>query len=268
MSRSRADSDGGGGNRFDRWAGIYDRWVASAPICGQHPGFYVPLYVETEGPVVELGVGNGRLILEAARQGRPMIGVDSSPAMLEICRRRAAEEGLSESIELIEGDFRDFVLGPSAKLISIPFRSIGHLPTIEDKRIAIRHVFEMLERGGRLVFDHFVFDPAYAEKHEGIQTLRDVHPRPGGGTSYLWTASSFCLAEQTMRIVCVEDRSRSDGSVEGRTIREMDFSWIDPAQCRALLGECGFEIESAFGGFDRSPLTEESTTQIWIGRKP
>ena len=264
-------SGGGGGaagNRFDRWAEIYDRWVASAPICEQHPRFYVPLYTGTEGPVVELGVGNGRLVLEAARRGRSMIGVDSSPAMLDICSRRAAEEGLSEHVTLVEGDFRDFRLPEPATLIAIPFHSIGHLISLEEKRVAIHHIYDVLAPGGRLVFDHFVYDPAYAEKHEGIQTLRDIHRREGGGTSYLWVSVRSSPAEQRMEIICVEDRATASGRVEERTIRELEFSWIDPAQSRALLGECGFEIEEAFGGFDRSPLTEESPTQVWVARKP
>lgn len=253
---------------FDRWAEIFDRWVASAPICAQHPDFYVPLYVETEGLAVELGVGNGRLLLEAAERGKEIVGVDVSPAMLQLCRSRAEERGLSDRVILVEGDFRDFELPSSAALITIPFHSIGHLPTIEDKRCAIRHIFDQLEPGGRLVFDHFVYNRKYAQQQEGMQTLRDVHRREDGTTSYLWVTASYCAQEQTMRVICVEDRADPEGRVESRTIRELDFSWIDPAQSRSLLTECGFAIEAEYGSFDREPLTDDSPTQLWLARKP
>ena len=45
------------------------------------------------GPVLELGVGTGRLALPLARQGLEVTGVDSSPAMLEQLRTKARERG-------------------------------------------------------------------------------------------------------------------------------------------------------------------------------
>jgi len=252
---------------LDRYSEIYDRWVATAPVCARHAGFYVPLYRETEGTVVELGVGNGRLILEAARAGRAMVGVDLSPAMLALCRARAAEQGVSALVELIEGDFRDFSLARPAALITIPFHSIGHLMTRDDQRAALRNIRSRLAPGGRLVLDHFVFDPAYADRMEGVQTLRDAQPIGGGGTSVLWVASRYRRAEQTIGVVCSEDRADSDGRVTERRILELGLSWIDPPQMRALLDECGYEVEASYGGFDRSPLTEASRTQVWMARR-
>ena len=83
--------------------------------------FYGGMYVETEGPVVELGVGNGRIVIEAARQGKHVIGVDCSTGMLELCRSRAAQAGVADRLTLIQADFRDFELAEHDALISIPF---------------------------------------------------------------------------------------------------------------------------------------------------
>ena len=79
---------------YDDFADIYDAWCGSAPITQKNHGFYLRKLVESPGPVVELGVGNGRICIEVAKQGRPITGVDSSSAILELCRKRAREAGV------------------------------------------------------------------------------------------------------------------------------------------------------------------------------
>ena len=46
------------------------------------------------GPVVELAVGTGRIAVPTAAAGIRVIGVDSSPGMLEVCRQRAELAGV------------------------------------------------------------------------------------------------------------------------------------------------------------------------------
>src|SRR5947209_11995761 len=84
----------------------YEEW--SAPMTADIP-FYVDLAREAEGPVVELAVGNGRVAIPVAQAtGRSIIGIDSSPAMLEQARSRAAKAGVE--LNLREGDMRDLFL--------------------------------------------------------------------------------------------------------------------------------------------------------------
>ncbi|MCK7498373.1 MAG: class I SAM-dependent methyltransferase [Comamonadaceae bacterium] len=70
---------------YERFADIYAVWTATA---GVRPAptwpFYVAGLLAADGPVVELGVGDGRLAVRGrAVQGRDVIGVDLSPAMLD-----------------------------------------------------------------------------------------------------------------------------------------------------------------------------------------
>ena len=68
-----------------------------------------PFYVEearrSGGPVVELGVGTGRIAVPIACDGIPVIGVDSSRGMLEVARERARLAGVELDLRL--GDLRD-----------------------------------------------------------------------------------------------------------------------------------------------------------------
>jgi hypothetical protein len=65
----------------EAFARRYDEWSAHMT---EDVAFYVDLALQADGPLVELGVGNGRVAISVAQAtGRPVIGIDSSPAMLE-----------------------------------------------------------------------------------------------------------------------------------------------------------------------------------------
>ena len=80
---------------YDAFAPIYDDW-ASHMI--EDVPFYVELAREADGPVVELAVGNGRVAIPVAQAiGRPLLGTDSSPAMLEAARNGPPRRASSSS---------------------------------------------------------------------------------------------------------------------------------------------------------------------------
>src|SRR5215217_7250875 len=110
---------------YDAWADRYAEW--SNGVSADVP-FYVGLAREADGLLVELAVGNGRVAIPVAQAtGRRVVGIDSSPAMLEQARTRAAEAGVE--LDLRAGDMRDLELEEPAALIYCPFRALLHLPT-------------------------------------------------------------------------------------------------------------------------------------------
>src|SRR2546422_10277918 len=121
---------------YDALADRYGDWSTS--VTADVP-FYVGLARDADGPLVELAVGNGRVAIPVAQAtGRRVIGIDSSPAMLEQARVRAAEADVE--LELRQEDMRDLVLEEPAALIYCPFRSLLHLPTWSDRRLTFERV--------------------------------------------------------------------------------------------------------------------------------
>ena len=255
-------------DEFAPFAEIYDAWIAAAPVTVSHVPFYVEEFLRAGGPCVELGVGNGRITIEAARRGIDITGVDVSPAMLALCRERAAAAGVADRIKLIESDMRTFVLPAPAALVTIPFHTIGHVVTRDDKAALVRHVHSQLRPGGRFVFDTFVFDEAFARANDNVPRIRsEFRDAATGEDCVLWNQVLYDFKRRTMRLVAWTDRIAADGVATRRRYCRMDFSWIDPADVRALLVDAGFEIESCFGAFDRTPFTPASKLQIWVARR-
>lgn len=83
----------------------------------------------------------------------------------------------------------------------------------------------------------------------------------------LWNHTVYEIEKQGIRVVAWTDRLAADGTAAARRYCRMDFSWVTPDQVRTLLAAAGFEIEHAYGGFERAPLTEKSTFQIWTARR-
>jgi SAM-dependent methyltransferase len=255
-------------DEFAPFAEIYDAWVATLPVAARHVPFYVDEFIKAAGPCVELGVGNGRITIEAARRGVDITGVDVSPAMLALCRERAVAAGVGDKVKLIESDMRAFRLPAPAAMIAVPFSTVGHCVSLDDKATLFRHAFSQLRPGGLFAFDSLVFDPEYAAKHADVPHLRaETRDEATGDDVVLWVAPTYDHPKQGIRIVAWSDRVAPDGNVKARRYCRMNFSWITPEQTRRLLEDAGFRIEGAFGHFDRRPLDATSKLQIWFARK-
>jgi SAM-dependent methyltransferase len=258
----------GHGTEYDSFAEIYDHWTDTAASTGTNLPFYVDTYLRSDGPVVELGIGDGRIAVEAARHGCDVIGIDTSPAMLALCRQRAERAGVTAKITMITADFRDFELRKPAGLIALPYHSIGHLVTLDAKRQAIRQVFGQLRPGGQFVFDDFLMTSALITQMRQVQ-LRTTYRSPTGADVLLWVTSLVDAPSQSVTVVTWEDELDANGLLEQRRYRRLSLSWLEPTQARQLLVEAGFTIEACYGDFQGTPFTEPSALeQIWVARKP
>jgi YD repeat-containing protein len=226
-------------SEYDTWAPVYDTWAAHMTEDVAH---YVSLAREADGPIVELAVGSGRVAIEVVREtGKPLLGIDSSPAMLEVARERSA--GLP--LELRLGDMRDLALEEPAALIYIPFRSLLHLHGWSDKRRVFERVAASLQPGGRFAFNAFAFNHTVAARLDG--TTQDQNG----------IVHTLHYAAADNRI----DITRNDGAT-------ISLWWATKAEWDGLIETAGLEVEALYGGFEREPLIDESMEYVYITRKP
>ena len=86
---------------YDQIARLYDPWSRSVV---EDVGFYVEEAVRFGGPVVELGVGTGRIAVPIASAGIPVVGVDTSQGMLDVAGEQARAAGVDALVDLRFGD--------------------------------------------------------------------------------------------------------------------------------------------------------------------
>jgi len=102
--------------------------------------------------VLEPGCGSGRYLEALARRGLDVLGIDSSPVMVELARRRLAKSSLPG--EAVLDDMTDFDLGRAFALIVVPFRVFQFLLTPEAQRSCLAAFRRHLAPDGELVLRH------------------------------------------------------------------------------------------------------------------
>jgi SAM-dependent methyltransferase len=227
-------------DRYAPLAAVYEQW--SAHMTEDVP-FYVQLALEADGRVVELAVGNGRVAVPVAQAiGRPVVGLDSSAAMLAKAQAAAAAAGVE--LDLREEDMRDLSLETPAALIYCPFRSLLHLPTWADRRRVFERVAASLEPGGRFAWNAFAFDHAIAARLDG---QHDEEPVPH--------SLRYAVGENRV------DITLDDGA-------SISLWWATKNEWVGLVEVAGLEVEALYGWFDRRPFDDESREFVWVARKP
>jgi SAM-dependent methyltransferase len=230
---------------YDPIARLYDPWSVSVT---EDVGFYVDLALRAGGPVVELGVGTGRIAVPTAAAGVRVIGVDSSRGMLEVCAEAAAAAGVSHLLDLRVGDLIDPPVDERVRLVTCPFRAFLHLHTDDERLRALGSARDLLERGGRLAFDVFRPGPEDISETNG----RWLEREPGIFERADWDT----------------ERRRLTLSVRGPDgATTMELAWLSPDEWRGLIERAGFEVEAHYGWFDRRPYVGGEDS-VWIARRP
>jgi SAM-dependent methyltransferase len=226
---------------YDNIARLYDPWSRSVV---EDVSFYIEEATRSEGPVLELGVGTGRVAIPVAAAGIRVVGIDLSAGMLAVARERAELAGVD--VDLRQGDMRDPPVEGRFPLVLIPFRSLLHMETDRDRRTALRAVAKHLTPTGRLIFD--VFAP-------GADDIADTHGRWLEREPGIWERADW--DEETRTLIL---------RVRGRDVEsEMSLAWLSVAEWRALLREEGFVVDAVYGWFDRSPW-RGGEDSIWVCR--
>jgi ubiquinone/menaquinone biosynthesis C-methylase UbiE len=222
----------------DAFARHYDRWSADMTADIR---FYVELASQSDGPLVELGVGTGRVAIPVAQAtGRPVIGIDSSPAMLEQACTRAAEAGVE--LDLRRGDMRDLALHEPAGLIYCPFRTLLHLRTWADRRRTFERVAAALRPQGRFAWNAFAFDHRIAIQLDG-QQLHEPVPH----------TNRYAVGDNRIDIILDSGATSS-------------LWWATKNEWLGLVDVAGLEVENLYGGFSRQPVGDDSTEYVFVVR--
>ena len=218
--------------RYDEWASHMTEDVA----------FYVELARAADGPLVELAVGSGRVAIPVAQAtGRKVLGIDTSPAMLELAHAAAAEAGVE--LELRLGDMRELEVDEPAGLIYCPFRALLHLPTWADRRRTFERVAAALRPGGRFAWNAFAFDHQAAMRYDGQH-----HDEP--------VPHSVCYAVGDNRI---------DITLDGGGTSSL--WWATKNEWLGLVDVAGLEVEALYGGFGGEPFTDTSREYVFVTRR-
>jgi Methyltransferase domain len=232
-----ASYDAGGGNMFSPT--VLDPCVdVLAALAG-------------DGPALEFAVGTGRVALPLSARGVPVTGIELSPHMAE---RLRAKPG-ADAVPVTVGDMTTTRVDGAFSLVYLVFNTIENV-TSQDEQVGVfGNAAAHLAPGGRFVVEVEVpslvgFPPGergrvfdLSPDHVGI----DTHDDPVGQllSSHHWTL------------------------IDGRWVRDSGrYRYVWPSELDLMARLAGLRLEHRWAGWDRSPFTADSGSQVAVYRKP
>jgi len=201
------------------------------------------------GPVLELGVGTGRLALPLAACGLEVHGIDASEPMVE--RLRAKPGG--DAIPVTIGDFAEVGVEGAFSLVFIAFNTFFVLLTPEEQARCFANVASRIAPGGRFVLEAFVPDPSRFVRKHHLSVAR-----LGAGGVQLNVSSHDPQAQRVESLVMWV--SGAD-EVRSWPVR-LRYSY--PAELDAMAAGAGLELEHRWSSWKRESFDSESGTHVSV----
>src|SRR5690606_13848784 len=224
--------------------------------------FFVEMAQAAGGDVLEIGCGTGRVLLPTARTGVNITGFDLSTAMLTICQQRLTQEpeAVQARVQLVQGDMRDFDLGRTFALVTMPFLPFQHLLTVDDQLACLNCIQRHLQPGGRLVVD--LFNPSVHilanDANIGVETVRESEFTLPDVRRVLWLDKvvSRDLSKQVQDVEIIYDVTYPDGRTE-RQVQAFPMRYLFRYEMEHLLARTGFTVEHVYADYNRTPYGEK-----------
>jgi ubiquinone/menaquinone biosynthesis C-methylase UbiE len=230
--------------------------------------FYLSLIRRFGEPALDVGCATGRLLLDYLAQGVDIEGVDLSPEMLDLCRRKADALGLSPT--LYQQAVEELDLPRRYRTILVPSSSFQLVTDPGRAREAMRRLYEHLEPGGALVMPFMVlWREGDALEHAEWQKTAEQERPEDGLVARRWSRTRYDPAEQLEH---TEDRFElvRDGEIVASEQHERSPAtrWYTQEQARRLYEDAGFVDVELLHEFTDGPARPDDWVFTVVGRRP
>ena len=171
--------------------------------------------------LVDLGSGDGRTVITAAKRGARAMGVEFNPDMVALSNQAAAKAGVSDKVKFINGDIfaTDFTQASVITLYLLPSLNLRLRPTLLEMKAGTRvasHAFNMAE-----------WEPDETANIEGRQAFLWLVPAKVAGTWNLQVAGQAreLALQQTFQMLTgsvkagADTASLADARLRGDEVR-------------------------------------------------
>ena len=228
--------------------------------------FYTDLALDSGGPVLELGVGTGRVALAIAKAGIDVVGVEPmAPMLARACARvDRLPQAARDRVELRAGTLERLRLRRRFPLVIAPFNVWMHLYTREEIERGFATVRHHLQPRGRFAFDVLLPDPVSLARGPSKRYRGGEVPHPRDGSRYRYSEYfSYDPLAQIETVMMDFEHPDDDRRSFCTPLTQRQFF---PAELEALLHYNGFTVESHTGDFTGKPIDAATESQLIIAR--
>jgi SAM-dependent methyltransferase len=237
---------------------------------------YFRRFIERAGePALDVGCGTGRLLLPFLRAGLDVDGCDVSADMIELCRQKAAREGLSPSLFVQPMHSLDL---PRRYRTIFVCGAFGLGSTREQDAEALRRFHAHLEPGGTLLLDIEVPYADTAQWPLWLKDERDELPelasapergrRAADGAEY-GLRSRYLAVDPLEQRVSLEMHARlwRDGALEAEEIQRLDIGLYFKNELLLMLERAGFGHVVVHGDHVEAAPTPDDEFIVFVAQR-
>lgn len=216
-----------------------------------------------DGPILEMGVGTGRIAIALAEAGHTVVGIDRSTAMLERARTRLAGLNLTGSVDVRQQQMVDVGTEPDSRfgLILFSLNSLLHLEDAPAQDAALAAARSALSPDGMVLIDVLFPSPAYLMQLDRTQVHEGSWTMPDRTVVDKWSWREVHVADQCIATTLWYDLFASDGSFR-RVRTAFDMRYVTPSELFRMLETAGFDSIRAYGSYELDPLYDNSDRLI------
>jgi SAM-dependent methyltransferase len=234
----------------DRIADVYDD---RPEVRAQAVPIDVLVELAGQGPVLELGVGTGRIAVPLAARGLPVHGIDASRAMVQ---RMHAKPG-GDAVTVAIGDMADLPTpGGPYSLAFVVFNTFFAILSQDDQVRCFENVARSLSPGGRFLIEAFVPDLGRFDRNQRTSSTRvavdEVH----------LDATMYDPVDQR---VDGEHVILRDGEPVRMLPVSLRFAW--PSELDLMARIAGLRLERRSGGWNGEPFDARCDKHVSVYRK-
>jgi SAM-dependent methyltransferase len=235
----------------DGFAEVYDRWYDGMGDLGGCVGRLSTLAGTT--PVLELGVGTGRVALPLSSRVTGYTGVDASPEMLDRLRSKVG----AERITTVEGDMAEVPVAAGARygLVFFSYNTFFNITSVEGQQRCLERSAAVLVDGGHLVIEAFVPDDDPPDI-EGV-----IVPTRMTLDTVVLTATMRDPVAQTIAGQHIE-------LLEGRPqLHPWFIRYTRPDELDVMAGAAGLTLVERTEGWRNEPFDDDSSHHVSVYRQ-
>jgi len=246
--------------------------------------------------ILELGAGTGRVTVPLARDGRYIVAVDRSEAMLARLRDRIAAlpAPAAARIAPVLGDLRTFSVGGRFSLAIAAFNVLEHLYTRGEVTACLQRIAAHLAPGGAFAFDVQLPDLAWLIRDPGKRWARTRFTDPTTKRPMLYSTNHDYDPISQIALIRLyyeaadepqagfpagrgapagqrpqpPQRHKPPGRPEPQApptrVVKLSQRKFFPAELEALVAHAGFRVSERYGDFFFRPLDGTAESQVLV----
>lgn len=211
------------------------------------------LSLEPGAKTLDLCCGQGRHLIDLAKRGYDVVGLDLSEYMLDKCRTAAAEQGIDPV--LIHADIRDIGYNNEFDAVINMYTSFGYLESPDEDQKALKAASLALRGGGLFLIglmnrDWLIsnFEPAvWQENLRGDLML----------AARFFDSLTGRLDSRELTVYCDGQRTKNISSIRLYAFNELE----------SMLQSAGLAVRSVYGDYDCSRFEATSRKMTVVSQK-